>query len=68
MIRAGRLALPAFLLAALAALFAVLLFVPWSAHAQTVPTLQVEDVSAPENAGPSSSRSAWPTEQPPPRP
>ena len=50
MIRAGRLALPAFLLAALAALFAVLLFVPWSAHAQTEPTLQVEDVSAPENA------------------
>ena len=50
MIRAGRLALPAFLLAALAALFAVLLFVPWSARAQTVPTLQVEDVSAPENA------------------
>ena len=51
MIRAGRLALPAFLLAALAALFAVLLFVPWAAHAQAVPTLQVEDVSASEGAG-----------------
>ena len=44
--RGGRLAPAAILLAALAALFAVLLFVPWSAHAQTVPTLQVEDVSA----------------------
>ena len=52
MIRAGRLALPAFLLAALAALFAVLLVMPWAAHAQTEPTLQVEDASAPEGAGP----------------
>ena len=48
--RAGRLAPPAILLAALAALFAVLTFVPWSAQAQTVPTLQVEDVSASEGA------------------
>ena len=31
--RAGRLASPAILLAALAALFAVLLFMPWSAQA-----------------------------------
>ena len=52
MIRArGRLALPALLLAALAVLFAVLLVVPWAAQAQTVPTLQVEDVSASEGAG-----------------
>ena len=51
MIRAGQLALPAFLIAALAALFAVLLVMPWSAHAQALPTLQVEDVSASEGAG-----------------
>ena len=52
MIRArGRLALPALLLAALAALFAILSAMPWSAHAQTAPTLQVEDVSASERAG-----------------
>ena len=46
MIRSGPRAFPAFLLAALAVLFSVLWAMPWSAHAQTVPTLQVEDVSA----------------------
>ena len=50
MIRAGRRVLPVFLLAALAVLFSVLLITPWSVHAQTVPTLQVEDVSIKEGA------------------
>ena len=47
----SRLAFPVFLLAALAVLYALLLDTPWSAHAQDVPTLQVEDVSASEGAG-----------------
>ena len=47
----ARLAFPVFLLPALAALIVLLLDAPWSAHAQTVPTLQVEDVSASEGAG-----------------
>ena len=51
MIRAGRRVFPVLLLAALAALFAVLLVMPWSAHAQAVPTLQIEDASASEGAG-----------------
>ena len=51
MIPPGRLALPALLLTALAALFVVLLAMPWAAQAQTVPTLQVEDVSASEGEG-----------------
>ena len=51
MIRAGPRAFPAFLLTALLALFAVLSAMPWSAHAQTVPALQIEDVSASEDAG-----------------
>ena len=51
MIPPGRLALPVFLLAAAAVLTALLLVTPWAAHAQTEPTLQVEDVSASEGAG-----------------
>ena len=50
MIPPGRLALPVFLLAAMAALFAILSAMPWSAHAQAVPTLQIEDASASEEA------------------
>ena len=50
MIRAGRRVLPVFLVAALAVLFSVLSAMPWSVHAQTVPTLQVEDVSVKEGA------------------
>ena len=46
MIRAGRRVFPVLMVAALAVLFSVLLVMPWSAHAQTVPTLQIEDVSA----------------------
>ena len=46
MIRAGPRAFPAFLLAGLAVLFFVLWAMPRSAHAQTTPVLQVEDVSA----------------------
>ena len=51
MIRAGRRVSPVLLLAALAALFAILSAMPWSAHAQAVPTLQIEDVRASEGAG-----------------
>ena len=51
MIPPGRLALPVFLLAAAAVLIALLLAMPWAAHAQTEPTLQVEDVSASEGEG-----------------
>ena len=47
----ARLAFPVFLLPALGVLFALLLAMPWAAHAQTVPILQVEDVSASEGAG-----------------
>ena len=51
MIRAGRRALPVLLLAALAVPFSLLLIMPWSAHAQEVLTLRIEDVSASEDAG-----------------
>ena len=51
MIPPGRLALPVFLLAAAAVLIALLLVTPWAAHAQTEPTLQVEDVSVSEETG-----------------
>ena len=51
MISSGRLAFPVFLLAALVALIAVLSAMPWSAHALSVPTLQIADVSASEGAG-----------------
>ena len=50
MIRARRRALPVLLLAALAVPFSLLLIMPWSAHAQEVLTLRIEDVSASEDA------------------
>ena len=50
MIRTEPRAFPAFLLAALAVLFSFLLVMPWSVHAQGVPALQIEDVSASEDA------------------
>ena len=50
MIRSGRRVFPAFLLAALLALVAVLSALPRSASAQSVPVLQVEDVSVKEGA------------------
>ena len=47
----ARLTFPFFLLAALAVLFSVLLIMPRDARAQTVPTLEIADVSASEGAG-----------------
>ena len=47
----ARLTFPVFLLAALAVLFSVLLIMPRDARAQTVPTLEIADVSASEGAG-----------------
>ena len=47
----ARLTFPFFLLAALTVLFSVLLAMPWTARAQSVPTLEIADVSASEGAG-----------------
>ena len=47
----ARLTFPVFLLAALAVLFSALLIMPRDARAQTVPTLEIADVSASEGAG-----------------